>query len=115
LLSTHKPTILLEQANGLFPACAGLSPGSPRVGFDQIPLGYGGNFVRRKETMMVKYEVKYEVVEISDGQIVSTISGMGRNKGTWDTCHSRSAAYRHAKALKEKYPERTFKVVSFFG
>lgn len=34
------------------------------------------------------------------GKFVTVISGMGKNKGTWDSSHSRSAAYRHASQLR---------------
>jgi hypothetical protein len=60
--------------------------------------------------------MNYEVVELSrSGKTISVISGMGKNKGTWNTCHSRSAAYKNAKALRQEHPERVFKVVRQFG
>lgn len=49
--------------------------------------------------MATKYQVnEYQKV----GQklrFVSVISGLGKNKGTWDSTHSRSAAYKHAARL----------------
>ena len=42
----------------------------------------------------------YNVVEYKNGRLHCIISGMGKNRGTWDADHSRSAAYRHAAALR---------------
>lgn len=32
---------------------------------------------------------------------IGVVSGMGKNRNTWDSGHSRSAAYRHAKDLRK--------------
>jgi len=36
------------------------------------------------------------------GKFVATISGMGRNKGTWDHSHSQRSAQRHAATLRKE-------------
>lgn len=53
----------------------------------------------------------YCIVEYTNkGEFKGVIAGMGKNKGTWDTCHSRSAAYRIRKQLMQEYKEAVFKV-----
>lgn len=42
---------------------------------------------------------RFTVVEYHDGEFYGVVAGLGRNAGTWDADHSRSAAYRHCKAL----------------
>ena len=44
--------------------------------------------------------MKYEVGQYRNGLFEGVISGMGKNRGTWDTTHGRSAAYRHARELR---------------
>lgn len=43
---------------------------------------------------------RYEVIQYRHGKRDGIVSGMGKNRGTWDGDHSRSAAYRHAAALR---------------
>ena len=43
---------------------------------------------------------RYNVVQYKNGRWHSVMSGMGKNRGTWDADHSRSAAYRHAAELR---------------
>jgi hypothetical protein len=45
---------------------------------------------------------RYEVVQYRNGKWDSIMSGMGKNKGTQDSDHSRSAAYRHAADLRKE-------------
>ena len=46
----------------------------------------------------------YEVGRYQNGIFVCIVSGMGKNRGTWDSAHSRSAAYRHARKLRAEHP-----------
>lgn len=50
--------------------------------------------------------VRYTAAGFFDG----VMAGCGKNRGTWDTGHSRSAAFRHAKALRVEMPEYRFRV-----
>jgi hypothetical protein len=53
----------------------------------------------------------YSVVKYTlDGKFVATISGMGRNKGTWDHSHSKRTAHRHAASLRREDPNHLYKV-----
>ena len=53
----------------------------------------------------------YCIVEYtSTGEFKGVIAGMGKNKGTWDACHSRSSAYRIRKQLMQEYKDAVFKV-----
>lgn len=54
---------------------------------------------------------RYQVVQYAaNGNFMSIISGMGKNRGTWDSDHSRSAAYRHAAQCRKDYPYCIFQV-----
>jgi hypothetical protein len=33
---------------------------------------------------------------------VGIVAGMGKNRGTWDTSHGRSAAYKHCAQLRKE-------------
>lgn len=44
----------------------------------------------------------YNVVQYRDGKWDCIMSGMGKNRGTWDADHSRRAAQRHAAALRRE-------------
>ena len=37
-----------------------------------------------------------------EGRFIGIVSGAGRNKGTWDSAHSRSSAYRIARELNAR-------------
>ena len=55
---------------------------------------------------------RYYVAEFSkDGQFIAVISGLWKNRGRLDADHSRSAAYRHARALRQEHPDRVFRVI----
>lgn len=43
---------------------------------------------------------RYVVAQYRNGIFDSVLSGMGKNRGTWDAEHSRRAAQRHARALR---------------
>ncbi len=58
---------------------------------------------------------EYKVVEYQNGKFSAVISGMGKNKNTWDSCHSRSAGYRHAAILRKENPDKTYKVEHALG
>lgn len=49
---------------------------------------------------------EYEVVEyLVNGDVlyrIGAVAGHGKNKGTWDSTHSRSSAYRLKKELESK-------------
>lgn len=56
---------------------------------------------------------RYYVAEFTeDGKLIAVISGLGKNRGRWDADHSRSAAYRHARILRQENPGRVFRVIS---
>ena len=49
----------------------------------------------------------YQVVQYRNGKVDAVMSGMGKNRGTLDSMHSRSAAYRHAASMrKEEWRKR---------
>lgn len=52
----------------------------------------------------------YSVVAYEQGRFIGVMSGMGRNRGTWDSTHGRSSAYRHAGRLRIERPAQTFRV-----
>lgn len=57
--------------------------------------------------------MRYYVAEFTkDGKLIAVISGLGKNRGRWDADHSRSAAYRHARILRQENPGRVFRVIS---
>ena len=58
--------------------------------------------------------MRYNIVEYKNGQFAGVLAGLGRHKGTWDSDHSRSTAFRHVKALRIQYPGATFCVESQF-
>lgn len=43
---------------------------------------------------------RYVVVQYRRGAFDAVITGMGKNRGTLDADHSRSAAYRHVAELR---------------
>ena len=43
---------------------------------------------------------RYCVVQYRHGKFDGIMSGMGKNRGTLDSDHSRRSAYRHAAALR---------------
>lgn len=45
-------------------------------------------------------------------QFVGVMSGMGLNRGTWDSSHSRRTAQRHARNLRRERPDQSFRVES---
>jgi hypothetical protein len=54
---------------------------------------------------------RYSVVEYTKkGEFVATISGMGRNAGTWDSSHSRRTAQKYAAQLRRENKDRVYKV-----
>ena len=54
---------------------------------------------------------RYEVAKRApDGTYLGAVAGMGRNRGTWDSEHSRSAAYRHARTLRQADPINRYTV-----
>lgn len=54
---------------------------------------------------------RFEVVQFTpDGRRIGSVAGMGRNAGTWDTGHSRSSAYRHAKQCRADDPRHVYRV-----
>ncbi len=52
----------------------------------------------------------YCVVAYEGGRFMGVVSGMGRNRGTWDSSHGRRSAQRHAAALRVERPAQTFRV-----
>ena len=54
---------------------------------------FGERFKKMKEYIVVQYR---------HGKFDGVLSGMGKNKNTLDTTHSRSAAYFHKKELEKE-------------
>lgn len=52
----------------------------------------------------------YVVEYTREGKFVAVISGMGRNKGTWDTAYSKRSAQRHAAVLRKENPSLKYVV-----
>ena len=46
----------------------------------------------------------FQVARYQNGVFVCIVSGLGKNRGTWDSVHGRTAAYRHARKLREEHP-----------
>ena len=54
---------------------------------------------------------RYNVIQRTpSGEFVAIVSGMGRHRGTWDSDHSRSAAYRHARQCRQDDPTNRYTV-----
>lgn len=65
---------------------------------------YRGTFVRGNFT-------RFQVAMYDpSGMFVAVVSGMGRNRGTWDSEHGRSAAYTHAAQLRKDQPGFVYRV-----
>ena len=45
---------------------------------------------------------RFNVIQYRNGVWDCILSGMGKNKRTWDSDHSRSAAYLHASDLRKE-------------
>jgi hypothetical protein len=45
--------------------------------------------------------MKYQIICTLPNGERSVVAGCGRNKGTWDTTHTRRTAQRHARGLRE--------------
>ena len=58
--------------------------------------------------------MKYYVVRYQHGQFDSVMAGLGRNRRTWDTAHSRRTAQRHATSLRKEQPGFSFAVESLY-
>lgn len=47
----------------------------------------------------------------ANGQIIATVSGIGKNQGTWDSaCYSLATARRWLKQLRSEFPTRSFQI-----
>ena len=55
----------------------------------------------------------YEVNRYKDGRFVGAMAGLGRNKGTWDSSHSRSAACHYARQLNRERDGYTYRAQEF--
>lgn len=54
---------------------------------------------------------RYNVIKRTpSGEFVGIMSGMGRRRSTWDSDHSRSAAYRHARQCRQDDPANHYTV-----
>lgn len=51
-------------------------------------------------------KITYQIGEYQNGIFTHIVSGCGKNKGTWGSTHSRSAAYKHAKDLNNEAKKR---------
>ena len=46
-----------------------------------------------------------------NGRLIATISGIGRNRGTWDSsCHSMSTACRWLREIRAQFSGRHFRI-----
>ena len=54
----------------------------------------------------------YCIGQYKDGKRIATISGCGRNKGTWDSAHSRRTPKRYAQEMNAKKDGFTYKAES---
>ncbi len=58
--------------------------------------------------------IRYHVVCYTpQGDFVSIISGMGRNRGTWNSCHGRTQAYAWARKCRTDDTSFIFKVEGY--
>lgn len=63
--------------------------------------------VRKNQIMEQEYHVcKYA----HTGEFLGVVSGMGRNRGTWDATHGRRTVQRHAALLRQEEPSFRFHV-----
>jgi len=54
---------------------------------------------------------RYVVIETdADTGRVAIVSGMGRNRGTWDADHGRRRAQHYARQLRAEKPRNTYAV-----
>ncbi|CAM8643554.1 hypothetical protein MCEMSEM18_03573 [Comamonadaceae bacterium] len=53
--------------------------------------------------------MSYYVVRYTPNE-TTVMAGLGRNRGTWDTAHTRRTAQRHARTLRLEDPKSTYKV-----
>lgn len=58
--------------------------------------------------------MKFQIEEIDNaGNFIARISGMGRNRGTWDSaCNSRRTAQRWLAKLRKLHPSRKFTIAA---
>jgi hypothetical protein len=58
----------------------------------------------------------YQVIQCDlQGRFVAVVSGLGRHRRTWDSTHTRSTAYRHAKALQTTDKQHIYAVLPVNG
>jgi len=78
-----------------------MQSGAALVGLRSSRFSVGSNAMSR-----------YYVAEFTkDGKLIAVISGLGKNRDRWDADHSRSAAYRYARILRQAHPGRVFRVI----
>ena len=54
--------------------------------------------------------MRYCIVKRTNGKFVGVVAGCGKNRGTWDSDHSRSRAFSHAAELRKLDPGSTYTV-----
>ena len=55
--------------------------------------------------------MEYCIIEYTkEGKFIGVVAGQGKNKGTWDSSHSKSSAHRIKAKLSKTYPNSMFKV-----
>lgn len=52
----------------------------------------------------------YCVVAYQGERFIGVMSGMGKNRKTWDSDHGRRSAQRHAARLRIQRPTQTFRI-----
>lgn len=64
------------------------------------------NLIVRKNVLM---DQEYHVAKYAlNGEYIGAVAGMGRNKNTWDTAHSKRTAQRYAAILRKEQPSFKF-------
>lgn len=59
----------------------------------------------------ILFNQTYAVCKYStNGAFIGIVSGMGRNRGTWDSQHSKRTAQRYAALLRKEDKGHMFKV-----
>ena len=64
------------------------------------------------EAKDIKMSKSFYIEAVSPtGQVVAVISGIGKNKGTWDAaCYTLSTAKRWLRNMRAEFPSRLFQI-----
>lgn len=64
---------------------------------------------------MNTFDPYYVIQRTKAGKFIACMSGMGRNRNTWDSSHSKLTAQRHARQLRASDPEHTYTVEGMYA